>query len=60
MSEFGGLYLLWKHQNDPDHTKSVRIFRVLKLDTTWKKQKLPADEGTSKQYTTSQIWNHNY
>ena len=28
MSEFGGL---WKHQNNPAGTKSVGVFRVLKL-----------------------------
>ena len=31
MSEFGGL---WKHQNDPACTKSVRVFIMLMLDTT--------------------------
>ena len=29
MSEFKGL---WKHQNNPVCTKSVRVFRVLELD----------------------------
>ena len=35
MSEFGGL---WKHWNNPWRTKSVRAFRVLKLDTIRKKE----------------------
>ena len=29
MSEFDGL---WKHQNNPACTKSVRLFRVLKME----------------------------
>ena len=36
MSEFGGL---WKHQNNPACTKSVRVFSV-KLDTIRKKKTL--------------------
>ena len=36
MSEFGGL---WKHPNNPACTKSVRVFRLLKLDTIQKKKK---------------------
>ena len=36
MSEFGGL---WKQQNNPAYTKSVRVFRMLKLDTMGKKKK---------------------
>ena len=36
MSEFGGL---WKHSNNPTCTKSVRVFRVLKLNIIWKKEK---------------------
>ena len=35
-SEFSGL---WKHQNNPAYTKGARVFRMLKLDTTWKKKK---------------------
>ena len=35
MSEFGGL---WKHQNNPTGTKSVRVFIMLKLDTIGKKK----------------------
>ena len=31
---------LWKHQNNPAGTESVSIFRVLKLDTVRKKEKL--------------------
>ena len=31
MPEFNGL---WKHQNNPACTESVRVFRVLKLNTT--------------------------
>ena len=34
MSEFGGL---WKQQNHPACTKSVRVFIMLKLDTIRKK-----------------------
>ena len=30
MSEFGGL---WKDQNNPADTQSVRVFRMLKLDS---------------------------
>ena len=37
MSEFGGL---WKQQNNPAYTKSVRVFRMLKLHTTGKKKKM--------------------
>ena len=36
MSEFGGL---WKHQNNPARTKSVRVLTELKLDTIRKKKK---------------------
>ena len=36
MLEFGGL---WKHQNNPACTKSVRVFIMLKLDTIRKKKK---------------------
>ena len=36
MSEFGGL---WKQQINPACTKSVRVFIMLKLDTTKKKKK---------------------
>ena len=35
MSEFGGL---WKHQSNPPCTKSVRVFKMLKLDTVRKKR----------------------
>ena len=36
MSESGGL---GKQQNNPADTKSVRVFRMLKLDTMGKKKK---------------------
>ena len=36
MSEFGGL---WKQQNNPACIYSVKVFRLLKLDTIRKKKK---------------------
>ena len=36
MLELGGL---WKHQNNPASTKSVRVFMMLKSDTIQKKKK---------------------
>ena len=30
---------MWKHQNNPACTKSVKVFKLLKLDTTQKKKK---------------------
>ena len=40
VSEFGGL---WKHQNNTACTRSVRAFRVLKLNTTEEE----GEEGTT-------------
>ena len=39
VSEFGGL---WKHQDNPACTKSVRVFRLLKLDAIRKKTEEPS------------------
>ena len=36
MTEFGGL---WKQQSNTAPTESVRVFRVFKWDTTWKKRR---------------------
>ena len=45
MSEFGGL---WTHQNNPACTRSVRVFRMLKLDTIQKKKKGRKKRRTNK------------